>query len=107
MCDAPSPGSAQPNHARTQRLPLATITLSSRDNNNIQCHPSHGMEAARVVEGGRHLSAVASQLWDYRTSRTYTDLVLQSAEVGLQTKVGEDFTITGKASIQLVNARLA
>ena len=67
------------------------------------------MEAARVVEGGRHLSAVASQLWDYRTSRTYTDLVLQSAEVGLQTKVGEDFTITvtEKASIQLVNARLA
>ena len=49
------------------------------------------MEAATVVEGGRHLSAVASQLWDYRTSRTYTDLVLQSAEVGLQTKVGEDF----------------
>ena len=47
------------------------------------------MEAARVVEGGRHLSAVASQLWDYRTSRTYTDLVLQPAEVELQTKVRE------------------
>ena len=57
------------------------------------------MEAARVVEGGRHLSAVASQLWDYRTSRTYTDLVLQPAEVELQTKVGEDFTITEEARL--------
>ena len=57
------------------------------------------MEAARVVEGGRHLSAVASQLWDYRTSRTYTDLVLQPAEVELQTKVREYFTITEKALI--------
>ena len=63
------------------------------------------MEAARVVEGGRHLSAVASQLWDYRTSRTYTDLVLQPAEVELQTKVGEDFTITEEA--QITYARLA
>ena len=57
------------------------------------------MEAARVVEGGRHLSAVASQLWDYRTSRTYTDLVLQPAEVELQTKVREDFTITKEARL--------
>ena len=57
------------------------------------------MEAARVVEGGRHLSAVASQLWDYRTSRTYTDLVLQPAEVELQTKVREYFTIKEKAPI--------
>ena len=61
------------------------------------------MEAARVVEGGRPLSAVASQLWDYRTSRTYTDLVLQSAAVGLQTKVGEDFTITEKASTRAIS----
>ena len=104
---------AQPRLSPAKPCPDPALTSShnniviQRDNNNIQCHPSHGMEAARVVEGGRHLSAVASQLWDYRTSRTYTDLVLQSAEVGLQTKVGEDFTITEKASIQLVNARLA
>ena len=52
-----------------------------------------------MVEGGRHLSALASQLWDYRTSRTYTDLVLQPAEVELQTKVREYFTIKEKAPI--------
>ena len=61
------------------------------------------MEAARVVEGGRHLSALASQLWDYRTSRTYTDLVLQPAEVELQTKVREYFTIKEKAPKVMTN----